>query len=139
MILRIITHIGPWILPPIIGILIGYITNAIAIRMLFRPLREIRVFGVRLPLTPGVIPRQRDVLATSIGRMVSRELITVGALRTQLESEKFRRGFTKNIEALTTSILEKPIESFSLNNRTLIMGALERFVAESLFFFLIFA
>jgi uncharacterized membrane protein YheB (UPF0754 family) len=34
-----------WIIPPLAGAIIGYVTNAVAVKMLFRPLREIRVFG----------------------------------------------------------------------------------------------
>ncbi|MCK4514025.1 MAG: DUF445 family protein, partial [Spirochaetaceae bacterium] len=49
----------PYVLPPALGAVIGYVTNYVAIRMLFRPLTERRVFGVRVPFTPGIIPRQR--------------------------------------------------------------------------------
>ena len=53
----------PWILPPLLGAIIGYVTNRIAIKMLFRPLTPKRFLGVRVPLTPGVIPRNRFDLA----------------------------------------------------------------------------
>ena len=48
-----------WVLPPLIGAVIGGVTNDIAIRMLFRPYAPWRVLGWRLPLTPGLIPRER--------------------------------------------------------------------------------
>ena len=71
--------------PPIAGAIIAYVTNVIAIKMLFRPLKEIRVFGIRLPFTPGVLPRQRKKLALSIGGMVERELITAEVVRRRLK------------------------------------------------------
>ena len=73
-----------FVVPPIAGAIIAYTTNVIAIRMLFRPLREIRVFGIRLPFTPGILPRQRANLAQSIGSMVERELVTPEVLRERL-------------------------------------------------------
>ncbi|MDR2719020.1 MAG: DUF445 family protein, partial [Treponema sp.] len=73
-----------FIIPPVAGAIIGFVTNAIAIKMLFRPLREIRVFGLRLPFTPGILPRQRKRLAVSIGSMVERELLTAEVLRNRL-------------------------------------------------------
>ncbi|MCL2266188.1 MAG: DUF445 family protein [Treponema sp.] len=73
-----------FVVPPIAGAIIAYTTNVIAIRMLFRPLREIRVFGIRLPFTPGILPRQRKNLAQSIGAMVERELVTPEVLRERL-------------------------------------------------------
>ena len=44
------------ILPVLVGATIGYFTNFLAIKMLFRPRKEVRIKGVRLPFTPGIIP-----------------------------------------------------------------------------------
>lgn len=55
-----------YVLPPLIGAGIGALTNDVAIRMLFRPYREWRIAGRRLPLTPGLIPRQRRAIAAGI-------------------------------------------------------------------------
>ena len=55
---------------PCIGAFIGYLTNRVAIRMLFRPLEPWFVFGVQVPMTPGVIPSKRHELAENIGAMV---------------------------------------------------------------------
>ena len=47
---------------PLVGAVIGYFTNFIAVKMLFFPKREIRVFGKRLPFTPGAIPKGKERL-----------------------------------------------------------------------------
>ncbi len=57
------------------GSVIGYITNWIAIRMLFRPLCEKRLWGMRVPFTPGVIPRGKGRLARAIGEAVGGTLL----------------------------------------------------------------
>ena len=75
-----------FVVPPIAGAIIAYSTNVVAIKMLFRPLKEYRVFGIRVPFTPGVLPKQRKALAQSIGAMVERELITAEVLRDRLAS-----------------------------------------------------
>lgn len=67
-------------LPPVIGALIGYSTNWLAITMLFRPHRALYLFGRRLPFTPGLIPKEqarlaRKVAATIGGRILTPELI----------------------------------------------------------------
>ena len=59
-----------WIAPPLIGAVIGYITNYIAIKMLFRPLTPKMIFGRRLPFTPGIIPRRKAQLADALGKAV---------------------------------------------------------------------
>ena len=98
-----------WILPPVLGAIIGYITNAIAIRMLFRPYREWRVLRVRVPFTPGIIPRQRYKLAESIGKMVSNELLTEDTLRKQVRSESFRVGLNTAVSRLTDGLLDATV------------------------------
>lgn len=61
---------------PIIGALIGYCTNYIAVKMLFYPKKEIHLFGHRLPFTPGAIPKGKGRLAKAIGSVVGTTLIT---------------------------------------------------------------
>ncbi len=75
-----------FLLGPLVGAIIGYITNGIAIKMLFRPLNPITIGGYTLPFTPGVIPKEKKRLAKSIGRVVSREL---------LNEEVFRKALLK--------------------------------------------
>jgi uncharacterized membrane protein YheB (UPF0754 family) len=81
----------PYLLPPLLGAFIGYVTNYIAIRMLFRPLHPWRIFGVRLPLTPGIIPAKRSELAEKMGEMVGSHLLTAEDVGRVLEKESFRR------------------------------------------------
>ena len=96
----------PWILPPVLGAVIGYVTNAVAIRMLFRPYREWRILRIRVPFTPGIIPRQRFKLAENIGQMVSDELLTEGTLRQQVSSDSFREGLNNAVGRLTSRLFD---------------------------------
>ena len=59
-----------YIIPPLIGAVIGYCTNYIAVKMLFRPRNEIKVLGRTLPFTPGAIPKNKPRLAKAIGEVV---------------------------------------------------------------------
>ena len=73
---------------PLIGAVIGYFTNMIAVKMLFYPKHEIRVFGRRLPLNPGVIPKGRPRLAASIGNVIEKNLLTKDDIKTHLLTEQ---------------------------------------------------
>jgi uncharacterized membrane protein YheB (UPF0754 family) len=64
------------IFAPIIGAGIGYSTNWLAIKMLFRPYTEKRFLGIRLPFTPGLIPKERERIAKSIGEVIQDYLLT---------------------------------------------------------------
>ncbi len=64
------------IIPILVGALIGYCTNYIAIKMLFRPQKPIYVFGKKLPFTPGVIPKNKSRIAAAVGKAVGQNLFT---------------------------------------------------------------
>ncbi|MCL2378139.1 MAG: DUF445 family protein [Defluviitaleaceae bacterium] len=77
-------NIIQFLLPPVLGGIIALSTNWIAIKMLFRPHREIRLFGIRLPFTPGLIPKERSRLARKLGEAVSVHLLTPDVLANKL-------------------------------------------------------
>ncbi len=71
-----------YVAPPVAGAIIGYFTNDIAIKMLFRPYKAI-YFGKRqLPFTPGLIPRNQERLAKRIADTIMGSLLTPGELQT---------------------------------------------------------
>lgn len=103
-----------WITPPVVGAVIGYVTNDIAIKMLFRPLVEKRIFGIRLPFTPGILPRQRHQLADNIGRMVARELITEDIIRERIRRNDFRIAIEASVSEYSGRLLSSPIRKLAL-------------------------
>ena len=65
-----------YIAGPLVGALIGYCTNYIAVKMLFHPYKEVKLLGIKLPFTPGVIPKNKPRLARAISRAVADVLLT---------------------------------------------------------------
>ncbi len=58
------------------GGIIGYFTNDIAIKMLFRPYKPIYIGGRQLPFTPGLIPSNQEKLAKRISDTIMGSLLT---------------------------------------------------------------
>ncbi len=89
----------------LVGSVIGYVTNWIAIRMLFRPRHEIKIMGMHLPFTPGVIPRGKKRLAESVGQVVGGMLLTdENVLRHMLQpgvEEQVRHRVNNRLAELT--------------------------------------
>ena len=75
-------------LAPLLGCIIGYITNDIAIKMLFHPREAVYIGKFHIPFTPGLIPQQKERIAVAIGSMVSRELVNEETLKETLLSEQ---------------------------------------------------
>jgi len=85
---------------PVVGGLIGLITNGLAIRMMFRPLKPIYIGRFRLPFTPGLNPKERERLAKSIGEVISRELINKDTLKTTLLSGSMKEQFSAKLDEI---------------------------------------
>lgn len=82
------TSVLSYITAPIIGGIIGYITNDIAIRMLFRPHTAKYIFGVQVPFTPGIIPKEKGRIAEAIGSAISENLMNKEVLEKYLLSDE---------------------------------------------------
>ena len=87
-----------YIVTPVIGAIIGYVTNWIAVKMLFRPRQEIRIFGKRLPFTPGVIPRGQGRLARAVGEVVETQLLTPEFMGEKLLSKESEEEFKCHVQ-----------------------------------------
>jgi uncharacterized membrane protein YheB (UPF0754 family) len=85
-----------YISPPILGGLIGYYTNDIAIKMLFRPYKVLYIFGRKVPFTPGLIPSNQERLGQNIANAIMKSLLTPEEMqnlaRRLLETERLQSG-----------------------------------------------
>lgn len=76
-----------YVLAPVLGGIIGYITNDIAIRMLFRPHKAKYIMGVHIPFTPGIIPKEKGRIAEALGGVISENLMNKDVLERYLLSD----------------------------------------------------
>lgn len=91
-----------YIARPLIGAVIGYITNDIAIRMLFRPRTAKYIFGVKIPFTPGLIPKEKSRIASSIGDAISKNLMNREVLEKTLLSDELTAKIRAGIDEFIT-------------------------------------
>lgn len=71
----------------IIGALIGWITNVLAIKLMFRPIQAFKIPRIGYEIQ-GLIPKRRKDVAKSIGETVEKELISIEEiLERMLESQ----------------------------------------------------
>jgi uncharacterized membrane protein YheB (UPF0754 family) len=65
-----------FLVPPVAGGIIGYFTNDLAIKMLFRPYKSIYIGKRKLPFTPGLIPSNQQRLAQKVSDTIMGSLLT---------------------------------------------------------------
>lgn len=74
-----------WLLLPLIAAAIGWFTNFVAVRMIFRPHRPVKLLGLTLQ---GLLPKRKKEFAHNIGATVSEHLISAEDIRNVLQHPK---------------------------------------------------
>ncbi|QAA30683.1 DUF445 family protein [Clostridium manihotivorum] len=95
----------------LIGAIIGYITNWVAIKMLFRPHYEKRILGFKVPFTPGLIPKEKSRISKSIGETVGNHLLTNEVIINALNND--------NIKIHLKNIIKEQVNEFSNSNQSI--------------------
>ena len=104
-----------YLIGPAVGAVIGYITNDLAIRMLFRPHKAKYIMGVHVPFTPGIIPKEKARMAGAIGKAVSENLMNREVLEKSLLSDEMLTKIGQAIDEFVTtqSTNNETIEEFA--------------------------
>lgn len=97
---------------PLLGGVIGYITNDIAIKMLFRPRKAVYIGKFHVPFTPGLIPRQKERIAKSIGGVIRNQLLNNDAILETITSRE-------SLNSVYSSILQS-VETLRRDERTIL-------------------
>ena len=91
---------------------IGWITNWVAIKMLFRPHREIN-FG--LFKIQGLIPKRKAEIGSGIANIIQNELISVKDVIAKIDREEFSKRLNSLIDEVLDKNLKKKVkEKFPL-------------------------
>lgn len=124
---------------PVIGAVIGYFTNYIAVKMLFRPLKPVKIGGKTLPFTPGIIPKGKARLAKALGKAVGERLLTGEDIQKMLLSREMKDtvldAVVKGIQEVQHSqdSLEDFLEQYMTSEDYEAMrGRLEEFITEKI-------
>lgn len=100
-----------YLIGPLSGSVIGYFTNWLAIKMMFRPHKAKYIFGMKIPFTPGLIPKERGRLAEAVGSSISENLMSREVLEKNLLSEDM---LIKIGEGYDTFITKQKVNTESL-------------------------
>ena len=78
-----------WALP-LIGLFVGWLTNVLAIEMLFKPKRAVKIGKFRIPFTPGLIPLNRDKMIDRASFQTTEVLLNSLDQKDIEDSEQFK-------------------------------------------------
>ena len=106
----------------------GYAGAWLAVRMLFRPRRPVKLLGLTI-FPQGMIPRHRERLATAIGKAVGEELVSQETIMEELLGKDFLRKKIRGvIDAYTQELLAQNypslVETLPTNLRGPVLDAI---------------
>jgi uncharacterized membrane protein YheB (UPF0754 family) len=98
-----------YLVSSLIGAIIGYITNFIAIKMLFRPYKAKKIAGITV-IPQGVIPKEKQNLAKNVANVVENHLLDKEEIHKLLNSKEFQEEIK--------SLISSKIDEFEMPNIT---------------------
>ncbi|MEA4846468.1 MAG: DUF445 family protein [Clostridiaceae bacterium] len=92
----------------IVGAIIGWITNVLAIKMLFRPIRPFRIPLLNISIQ-GLIPKRRHDIAKSIGEVVEKELVSINEIFDKLVTDENKQEVISIIKEKMLKVIDYKI------------------------------
>ena len=87
----------------LMGALIGYGTNTLAVEMLFRPYGPKYIGKWQLPFTPGLIPKEQGRIAESLGDLIEQELFSTEVVSAALDTPEAKAAVAGWLDGLFAS------------------------------------
>jgi uncharacterized membrane protein YheB (UPF0754 family) len=110
------------ILIPVISAFIGWVTNWVAIKMLFHPREPKRILGITFH---GIFPKRQQQFAEKLGKLVSAEFLSFADIEEKISNPENLKKVMPMIEAHVDSFLrtrlsaEMPMISMFIGDKTI--------------------
>lgn len=92
----------------LIGALIGWITNILAIKLLFKPILPINILGIKVQ---GLIPKRREEIAKNIGEIVENELLSLNDVIDNVLTDENIEEVKYILKTRTKEVIAKKVPS----------------------------
>ena len=113
----------------IIGGCIGYITNKLAIKLIFRPINPIKIPILNIEIL-GLIPKRKKEIAKNIGDIIQREFISVDEILENIIDENDKARIVTYIKGKVRIIIEERAILIPSPIRQMLQGYIENIVEE---------
>jgi uncharacterized membrane protein YheB (UPF0754 family) len=107
------------LLIPVISAFIGWVTNLLAIKMLFHPKNPVKILGVTIQ---GIFPKRQQQFAEKLGKLVGQELLSFAEIEAQLTAKD-------NLSKLSP-LVEVHLDHFLRNKLAAEMPVISTFIGE---------
>lgn len=114
-----------------IGGLIGYATNVIAIRLIFRPIEPIKIPIINKEIV-GLIPKRKSEIAMNIGEIIAQEFLSVDEILEQAITEKDKEDIVEYIKVKIKLIVNEKMAFVPSSIKNIIQGFISEAIEEEI-------
>lgn len=93
----------------IVGGIIGWVTNILAIKLMFRPINPIKIPLLNIEIL-GLIPKRKKEIAKSIGEVVSNDLLSTDDLLNNALDDESKNKITELIKSKARNIANEKLD-----------------------------
>lgn len=93
----------------IVGGIIGWITNILAIKLMFRPINPIKIPLLNIEIL-GLIPKRKKEIAKSIGEVVANDLLSTDDLLNNALDDESKNKITEIIKSKARNIANEKLD-----------------------------
>jgi uncharacterized membrane protein YheB (UPF0754 family) len=113
-----------------VGAIIGYVTNYVAIKLLFRPYKPLKIGAITI-FPQGIIPREKKSLAKKVGNVVKVYILSEQEIKKIIASEEVKLEINNFLDEKIDLILSKEVTEFMSKEEIIqrLSQFIEKFVA----------
>ena len=115
----------------IIGGLIGYITNVIAIKLIFRPINPIKIPILNIEII-GMIPKRKTEIATNIAKVVEEQFISIDEITDNIITEQDKQHIIDYIKVRVKLILSEKMTLIPSTIRNLVQNYVSEIIEDEI-------
>ncbi|MEO3112185.1 DUF445 domain-containing protein, partial [Turicibacter sanguinis] len=120
-------HFFTVLLLTVVGALIGWITNIFAIKLLFRPIKPIKIPLTRFTIV-GLIPKRKKEIAKNIGEVVANELISIRELMDEAVTEEDLTQIRFFVKRKIKAVIDEKLNIIPFPFKGMIQGPLDELI-----------
>ncbi|UDN62472.1 DUF445 domain-containing protein [Clostridioides sp. ES-W-0016-02] len=92
----------------VIGGFIGYVTNVVAIRLIFRPIVSIKIPILNIEIV-GLIPKRRAEIAANVGEIIQNEFLSMDEILANIITDEDKEEVVRYIKARVKIIIHEKV------------------------------
>lgn len=113
----------------VVGGVIGWVTNILAIKLMFRPINPIKIPLINLEIV-GLIPKRKNEIAQNIGEVVAKELLSIDDIIKNAITEEDKVIFSQLVKNKIRNLVAGKMDFVPAPFRMMVQGPIDNIIEE---------